>query len=151
MNPLQATWICLSKSFQFSGRAPQDEFWGFFAVLLVFRVIVGPALDLVIFGQNVLTQPGYATITDTVMLLVAPAFATALARRLQDQGISGVWAGVSFLAMLALTSLGRVYGLFDHRAYAVATLAFTLVSLGALVMAFRRSDPQPNRYGPPSA
>ena len=149
----------------FSGRADRLEYaWalGFAAIVapLIVLALSMAGLDLMVLGAP------YLAIWACFTLL----YLAAAVRRFHDFGMSAAWPGalVTLPVLLPVTPFllfaycpeacfGPKDGISDDgrgigSGILSAVLAITVLPIGTLlflVLAFRRSDPNPNRYGPP--
>ena len=161
MGPAQAIRTCLTKSFQFSGRASRPEFWWFAPVpIIVVLATVALADVSSIFEQPAVLYP--------LLFVVFPALSLAMisagARRLADTGSRLKWPfqAVMLTILIAYTICGNVLVALEHlHMYSTESLSgigFITVFLGLpfallalLVCAIplsRPSQPNSNSYGP---
>lgn len=139
----------LARSFQFSGRATRSEFWWLWVFALIVQITIGPALDLLIFGQNVYENRDFAYATFGLLILISPALAAVNVRRVHDIGLPGLWAAIPPLynAVYMALILSEVDVSKNPILFDIALIA----NLAVIVIALVPSAPRPNRYGPSPA
>jgi uncharacterized membrane protein YhaH (DUF805 family) len=128
----------LKKYAQFNGRASRDEFWCFFAFVIIMNAVAGLVGMLFGFGSAL---PGLIG-----LLLVIPQVAVAV-RRLHDIGKSGRELVVPCV-MLAAMPLAFAFRGILPKIVALGFLGITLLAFANLLTLFmKKGTTVPNRYG----
>ena len=146
MKPAQAIKTCLTKSFQFRGRASRSEYWWFFMATLLLSFLF-MRVDIDVFQKD-FWEPSVSfwPASDTFAFLSLLPLTTVGARRLQDISLPS-WPAllVSLLFVLWITTEwgAPTEAPISNIAYVVMVLSFFL-----LVAAIFPSNPGPNKYGP---
>lgn len=161
MGPAEAIRTGLATSFQFSGRASRSEFWWLTAFLVL------PFLAIMFLATQILIdlfEDQYDTAPFTIAVVILVPWLSAslvllptLIRRGHDVGLRGPFVIVPFLALypsllLQLSLMVPNDGVDSNYALFVGLPNLALLLLCVVFLArtlFRRSDPHPNRYGPP--
>ena len=129
----------LRKYADFSGRASRQEFWFFFAFVLLANAlarVVG-----MMFGM------GYALSSLVALLLIVPQVAVAV-RRLHDVGRSGRELVIPGVMLFVMPLLFAFRGILP-RIVALGFLGLTLLAFASLLTLFmKKGGSVPNRYGP---
>ena len=128
----------LKKYADFSGRASREEFWLFFAFVIIANAIAG--LVGVLLGMSGLL-PGLVG-----LLLLIPQIAVAV-RRLHDLGKTGKELVVPCLMLLLLPLAFAFRGVLPQ-IVALGFLGITLLAFAHLLALFmKKGTTVPNRYG----
>ena len=128
----------LKKYSDFNGRASRQEFWCFFAFVIIANAVCG--LVGLLFGVG-RTLPGLVG-----LLLVIPQIAVAV-RRLHDVGRSGKEVVVPCV-MLGLLPIAFAFRGILPKIVALGFLGITLMVFANLLMLFaKKGSSVPNRYG----
>ena len=137
MKLLESALSTLKKYADFSGRASREEFWCFFAFVIIVNALAG------IVGAML----GARMIAGFIgLLLVIPQIAVAV-RRLHDLGKSGRELLVPCLMLLALPLAFAFRGILPQ-IVALGYLGVTLLVFADLLMSFlKKGTTVPNRYG----
>jgi uncharacterized membrane protein YhaH (DUF805 family) len=134
----QSAFQTLKKYAEFNGRASRQEFWCFFAFLIIANAIAGLVGLLFGFGQAL---PGLIG-----LLLIIPQLSVAV-RRLHDVGRSGRELVVP-CAMVALVPLAFAFRGILPKIIALGFLGITLIAFAHLLTLFlKKGTTVPNRYG----
>jgi uncharacterized membrane protein YhaH (DUF805 family) len=169
MGFLEATKTCLSKYFDFSGRAARSEYWWF--ALFVFLVsVVFAVIDASVFGVNPDTNEGAQVLTPIFQLALAIPLLAAGWRRLHDTGKPGWYlllpAALSIATMIMLFSGIAVFSILEQGAddsealrgpaALLGVTGLTVVAVLQLILLVlmiwwlsRPSQEGTNEYGPP--
>lgn len=133
----QSALFTLRRYAQFTGRASRQEFWCFFAFVLIVQAVAG------ILG-GVLRFWSLAGLIG--LLLLIPQIAVAV-RRLHDVSRSGRELVVPFIA-LALLPLVFAFRGFLPKIVGLGLLGFALLAFANLLTYFvKKGSTVPNRYG----
>ena len=128
----------LKKYADFNGRASRQEFWSFFAFVIIANAVCG--LVGLLFGVGGML-PGLVG-----LLLIIPQVAVAV-RRLHDVGRSGKEVVVPCV-MMALVPLAFAFRGFLPKIVALGFLGITLMVFANLLILFtKKGSTVPNRYG----
>lgn len=128
----------LKKYAEFNGRASRQEFWCFFAFLIIANAVTGLVGMLFGFGPALSGLVG--------LLLVIPQIAVAV-RRLHDLGKSGRELVVPCIMFAALPLAFAFRGILP-KLVALGFLGITLLAFANLLTLFlRKGSNIPNRYG----
>lgn len=148
MGPAKAIGSCLSKSFDFSGRAARSEFWWFVGFTLLLGLVTLLMIDIPLFGFDPRTQNGNAPASTLAGLAILPATLSVFVRRMQDRGLVGWPAAAIFVASAVLSvALRRLPGMYTP-ATSTIDLVVTGLLIAVLLIALLPGTPGPNRYGP---
>jgi uncharacterized membrane protein YhaH (DUF805 family) len=128
----------LKKYADFNGRASRNEFWCFFAFLIIVNAVAG--IVGMMFGVG-------GTLPSLIgLLLVIPQVAVAV-RRLHDLGRTGRELVVPCVMLAALPLAFAFRGILP-KIVALGLLGLTLLVFANLLMLFtRKGSTVPNRYG----
>lgn len=144
MNMMEATKVCLSKYFQFSGRARRAEYWWFYFVTVIVSIVLG-------FVDGVMSlAPNGLTVLSTIWSLVTliPSMAAG-SRRLHDTDRSGWWQLLWVFPMVALLMpfvfLSIRSG--NEGLLIVALIVFVVAAIVLLVWLATKGTQGPNRFG----
>ena len=96
MGFIEATEVCFSKYFNFSGRARRSEYWFFY----LFTIISSLALGFVEGLIGIFPNTDQAIIANIFSLLVLIPSIAVGARRLHDTNRSGWWLLLSFAIII---------------------------------------------------
>jgi uncharacterized membrane protein YhaH (DUF805 family) len=144
----------MQKSFDFSGRASRSEFWKFIFFISVIHSILfnwfsqQPGTLSLHFGFNLNLHTEAPWWTNIYAAVFTLPFVSALVRRAHDLDIDGSKIFISlFIAVVAL-----IFGLKLSASQGMATA----VAVGILICLFglflfltlKKSDPNPNKFGP---
>lgn len=168
MGFVNAIKACFSKYAQFSGRARRSEFWWFFLFVAVATSLLS-AVDGQIFGIDPATEEPRRVLAGLFQLVtILPLLAVAW-RRMHDSGLPGWYVLLpvlfSFVVVGSVLGSAFVYPLIEMignqsdvfilPAVVAGATGVMLVAIAQLVLFLlmlywltRRSDPNPNRYGP---
>ena len=128
----------LKKYADFSGRASREEFWCFFAFLIIANAVASFVGLLLGFGAMLSGIVG--------ALLIIPQIAVAV-RRLHDLGKSGRELVVPCVMMLAVPLAFAFRGILP-KIVALGFLGLTLLVFANLLTLFlKKGSSVPNRYG----
>ena len=134
----QSALQTLKRYAEFSGRASRQEFWCFFAFIIIANAVAG--LTGVLFGVPA-ALPGLVG-----LLLVIPQITVAV-RRMHDVGRSGRDLLVP-CAMLALVPIAFAFRGILPKIVALGFLGITLLAFANLLSLFlKKGTTVPNRYG----
>ena len=134
---LESALSTLKKYADFSGRASREEFWCFFAFVIIVNALAG--IVGAMFGARLIAGL-------IGLLLVIPQIAVAV-RRLHDLGKSGRELLVPCLMLLALPLAFAFRGILPQ-IVALGYLGVTLLVFANLLMSFlKKGGTIPNRYG----
>jgi uncharacterized membrane protein YhaH (DUF805 family) len=134
----ESAFQTLRKYADFNGRASREEFWCFFAFVIIANAIAG-------FVGAVLGLWG-ALSGLVAVLLVIPQLAVAV-RRLHDVGKSGKELVVPCVMLLAVPVMFR-FGGFLPKIVALGFFGITLLAFANLLTLFiKKGGTVPNRYG----
>ena len=137
MKLLESALSTLKKYADFSGRASREEFWCFFAFVIIVNALAG--ILGAMFGARMIAGL-------IGLLLVIPQIAVAV-RRLHDLGKSGRELLVPCLMLLALPLAFAFRGILPQ-IVALGYLGVTLLVFANLLMSFlKKGTTVPNRYG----
>ena len=137
MKLLGSALSTLKKYADFSGRASREEFWCFFAFVIIVNALAG--IVGAMFGARLIAGL-------IGLLLVIPQIAVAV-RRLHDLGKSGRELLVPCLMLLALPLAFAFRGILPQ-IVALGYLGVTLLVFANLLMSFlKKGATIPNRYG----
>lgn len=137
MKLIESALYTLKRYADFAGRASRQEFWYFFAF-----VIIGSAIASIV--GAVLIGPLLSGAIG--LLLIIPQLAVAV-RRLHDVGRTGRELFVPCI-MLALLPLAFAFQGILPRIVALGYLGITLLVFGNLLMLFtKKGSTIPNKYG----
>jgi uncharacterized membrane protein YhaH (DUF805 family) len=137
MKLLESALSTLKKYADFSGRASREEFWCFFAFVIIVNALAG--IIGAVFGARMIAGL-------IGLLLVIPQIAVAV-RRLHDLGKSGRELLVPCLMLLALPLAFAFRGILPQ-IVALGYLGVTLLVFANLLMSFlKKGTTVPNRYG----
>jgi len=138
MKLLESAVYTLKKYADFSGRASREEFWCFFA----FLIIANAAASIV----GMLLRVGPMLSSAITLLLIIPQLAVAV-RRLHDLGKSGRELVVPCLMLLLLPLAFAFRGILPQ-IVALVFLGLTLLAFAHLLTLFmKKGTTVPNRYG----
>ena len=138
MKLLESAFGTLKKYADFSGRASREEFWCFFA----FVIIANAAASIV--GMLLGVRPILSSAV--ALLLVIPQIAVAV-RRLHDLGKSGQELVVPCLMLLLLPLAFAFRGILPQ-IVALGFLGLTLLAFAHLLTLFmKKGTSVPNRFG----
>jgi len=128
----------LKKYADFNGRASRNEFWCFFAFLIIVNAVAG--IVGMMFGVG-------GTLPSLIgLLLVIPQVAVAV-RRLHDLGRTGRELAVPCVMLAALPLAFAFRGILP-KIVALGLLGLTLLVFANLLMLFtKKGSTVPNRYG----
>ena len=128
----------LKKYAEFNGRASRQEFWSFFAFVIIANALTG--LVGLMFGVG----PALSGLVG--LLLIIPQIAVAV-RRLHDLGKSGRELAVPCVMLLALPLAFAFRGILP-KIVALGFLGITLLVFANLLTLFlKKGSTVPNRYG----
>lgn len=167
MSATVGLWEHFRRLFQFNGREDRASFWPY-AALVYGIMTIGSVLAMVpVFLPTTFTSdqvapamPNLLMIVDGMMLtalLCVRLYAAAVARRLHDGGLSGLWGLVPLPFLLfSMTRMRNVFHELDRMQQSmrsfesifVSNLLYMLTIIGLIVLLCRRSDPRPNRFDP---
>jgi uncharacterized membrane protein YhaH (DUF805 family) len=134
----QSALYTLKKYAEFNGRASREEFWCFFAFVIVINALAGLIGMLLGVGR---VLPGLIG-----LLLIIPQIAVAV-RRLHDIGKGGKELAVPCV-MLALLPLAFAFRGILPKIVALGFLGITLLVFANLLTLFlKKGTSVPNRYG----
>ena len=134
----QSAMQTLKKYADFKGRASREEFWCFFAFVIIANAVTGLVGMLFGFGPALSGLVG--------LLLVIPQIAVAV-RRLHDLGKSGRELVVPCIMFAALPLAFAFRGILP-KLVALGFLGITLLAFANLLTLFlRKGSNIPNRYG----
>ena len=134
----QSALQTLKKYAQFKGRASREEFWCFFAFVIIVDAIAG--IIGLLFGASG-ALPGLVG-----LLLIIPQIAVAV-RRLHDLGRSGRELVVPCI-MLAVLPIAFAFRGILPKIVALGLLGLTLIVFANLLLLFiKKGGTIPNRYG----
>ena len=155
MGPIQSIKTCLAKSFQFSGRASQSEFWWFATVFIGGAFAFFWFVELYLPGRMKLLENPAGTSLLTFLVLFTCPFIAAAWRRNQDRGRAGASVMPPFVILafgiaiafleVWLTGGGELAGLSGML---IGYGGFLILSPFVLISLAAPSTPGPNRYGP---
>ena len=135
---LQSALQTLKKYADFKGRASRDEFWCFFAFLVIANAVASFVGLLLGFGPTLAAIVG--------ALLVIPQLAVAV-RRLHDLGKSGRELVVPCVMFMAVPLAFAFRGILP-KIVALGLLGITLLVFANLLTLFiKKGTTVPNRYG----
>lgn len=138
MKLLESAIYTLKKYADFSGRASREEFWYFFA----FLILANAAASIV----GMLLGVGPMLSSAVALLLIIPQLAVAV-RRLHDLGKSGRELVVPCLMLLLLPIAFAFRGILPQ-IVALGFLGLTLLAFAHLLTFFmKKGTTVPNRYG----
>ena len=140
MKLLESAIYTLKRYADFSGRASREEFWCFFA----FLIIANAAASIV----GMLLGAGPMLSSAVTLLLIIPQLAVAV-RRLHDLGKSGRELVVPCLMLLLLLlPLAFAFRGILPQIVALGFLSLTLLAFAHLLTLFmKKGTTVPNRYG----
>ena len=128
----------LKKYAEFNGRASRQEFWCFFAFVIIANAVTG--LVGLLFGVG----PALSGLVG--LLLIIPQIAVAV-RRLHDLGKSGRELAVPCVMLLAVPLAFAFRGILP-KIVALGFLSITLLVFANLLTLFlKKGSTVPNRYG----
>lgn len=134
----ESALLTLRKYAEFNGRASRQEFWAFFAFVLIANALAG-------FLGALLGMRGALSGLVAVLLLV-PQLAVAV-RRLHDVGKPGRELVVPCLMLVAAPIMFR-FGGFLPKIVALGFLGLTLLAFANLLaLLSKKGSTIPNRYG----
>ena len=134
----ESALLTLRKYAEFNGRASRQEFWCFFAFVIIANALAG-------FIGAVLGLWGALSGLVAIVLLI-PQLAVAV-RRLHDVGKSGKELVVPCMMLFAAPILFR-FGGFLPKVVALGLFALTLLAFANLLSLFtKKGSTIPNRYG----
>ena len=134
----ESAFQTLRKYADFNGRASRQEFWCFFAFVIIANAVTGLVGMLLGFGPALSALVG--------LLLIVPQIAVAV-RRLHDLNKSGRELVVPCVMFAALPLAFAFRGVLP-KLVALGFLAFTLLAFANLLTLFlRKGTNVPNRYG----
>ena len=137
MKLLESALSTLKKYAEFSGRASREEFWCFFAFVIIVNALAG--IVGAMFGARLIAGL-------IGLLLVIPQIAVAV-RRLHDLGKSGRELLIPCLMLLALPLAFAFRGILPQ-IVGLGYLGVTLLVFANLLMSFlKKGATIPNRYG----
>jgi len=135
---LQSALQTLKKYADFKGRASRDEFWCFFAFLIIANAVASLVGLLLGFGPTLAAIVG--------ALLIIPQLAVAV-RRLHDLGKSGRELVVPCVMFMAVPLAFAFRGILP-KIVALGLLGITLLVFANLLTLFiKKGTTVPNRYG----
>jgi len=135
---LQSALQTLKKYADFKGRASRDEFWCFFAFLIIANAVASFVGLLLGFGPTLAAIVG--------ALLIIPQLAVAV-RRLHDLGKSGRELVVPCVMFMAVPLAFAFRGILP-KIVALGLLGITLLVFANLLTLFiKKGTTVPNRYG----
>ena len=138
MKLLESALYTLKKYADFSGRASREEFWYFFAFVIVANAVAG------IVGLLLGSRGAFAGLVG--LLLVIPQLAVAV-RRLHDVGKSGREVIVPCVMLLLVPVAFAFRGILPQ-IVALGYLGITLLAFAHLLTLFlKKGSTIPNRYG----
>lgn len=158
MTLLDSIENCLTKTFQYSGRASRSEFWWFFLFVLFARLALGAFKHIVLMTSQGLGTALELVVTMISLILILPTVAVQV-RRLHDVGHSGWWVGLLWCLLTILFVLSlfwnasiRSTGSGDpyQSSIMVIALATAVVWVWVFFLTIKRGDAGPNRYGNPT-
>lgn len=170
MSATVGLWEHFRRLTDFRGREDRASFWPY-AALVYGLMTIGSVAIMIVAMNSVMpgTSDGMAEVSAPafpdmgmffvgIMILTAVAvllYAAAVARRLHDRGLSGLW-GLMPLPFLLFSmimmrdffgSFGSAHPNIDRFSQIfTSNLIYMLTLLALIVLLARRSDPQPNRY-----
>ena len=128
----------LKKYADFNGRASREEFWSFFAFVIIIQAAAG------FVGMLLRLGPGLSGLVG--LLLIIPQIAVAV-RRLHDVGKSGMDLVVPGVLLLALPLAFAFRGILPQ-IVALGVLGTALLLFANLLRLFlKKGATVPNRYG----
>jgi uncharacterized membrane protein YhaH (DUF805 family) len=134
----QSAMQTLKKYADFKGRASRDEFWCFFAFLIIANAVASLVGLLLGFGPTLAAIVG--------ALLIIPQLAVAV-RRLHDLGKSGRELVVPCVMFMAVPLAFAFRGILP-KIVALGLLGITLLVFANLLTLFiKKGTTVPNRYG----
>ena len=135
---LESAMSTLKKYADFSGRASRQEFWCFFAFVIIANAVAGLVGLLLGFGPALSGLVG--------LLLIVPQVAVAV-RRLHDLGKSGRELFAPCVMLLAVPLAFAFRGILPQ-IVALGFLGVTLLAFANLLTMFlKKGSTVPNRYG----
>lgn len=138
MKLFESALYTLKKYADFSGRASREEFWYFFAFVIVVNALAG------IVGMLLGSRGAFAGLIG--LLLVIPQLAVAV-RRLHDVGNSGRELVVPCVMLLLVPVAFAFRGILPQ-IVALGFLGITLLVFAHLLTLFlKKGSTIPNRYG----
>ena len=154
VGPFQAIKTCLAKSFQFSGRASQAEFWWFVGLVLLGGLVIAFVDDRLIGHRNSAFAEHHLLIWLYIFVVLLPLHAVA-ARRLKDANWPR-WFAIAPLAITVICVAGMIAQLgilpyYDLKGlgWFLAWLALTYPFSMALIIGLSlRSSPFSTLSGP---
>ena len=146
MKPAQAIKTCLTKSFQFKGRAARSEYWWFFLATLMLELICF-AVDLYVFEKD-LMEPiiSFWPASDIFVLITALPIAAVGARRLQDISFAG-WPAVLATIFLLASTISE-WGNPVDSPLSIFFVVWACFTLALWILALFPSSSALNKYGP---
>jgi uncharacterized membrane protein YhaH (DUF805 family) len=134
---IESAVFTLKKYADFNGRASRQEFWYFFAFVIIANAVAGLSGAL-LFGPLLSGAIG--------LLLIIPQLAVAV-RRLHDVGRTGRELVVPCVMLLLLPLAFAFQGILPN-IVALGYLGITLLVFGNLLMLFaKKGSTIPNKYG----
>jgi uncharacterized membrane protein YhaH (DUF805 family) len=128
----------LKKYADFNGRASREEFWSFFAFVIIIQALAG------VVGMLLRVGPGLSGLVG--LLLIIPQIAVAV-RRLHDVGKSGMELVVPGVLLFALPLAFAFRGILPQ-IVALGVLGTALLLFANLLRLFlKKGATVPNRYG----
>ncbi len=103
MGFVEATRVCFTKYFVFSGRASRPEYWWFFLFVIIVSVVLS-VIDTTVFGTDLETSDSSGPLSSIFQLMVLVPLLAAGWRRLHDSGRPG-W----YLLLPAALSLATTF------------------------------------------
>ena len=132
--------VCLSKYFDFTGRASRSEYWWWF----LFIILLSVPVTFVTVGYNMPWLYGLFVLSMTLPTLAVGA------RRLHDLGRTGWWqaAAPSLLGVAAAVGSERKFGSGPDTTGPLLNAAAFFIIIVVLIFCARHGDPSDNKYGP---
>ena len=103
MDFMEAVKTCLSKYFDFKGRARRSEYWWFYLFTIIGSIITG-IIDAIIFGVESAANGGVISLIFSLAVIIPTI--SAAARRLHDTNRSGWWQLLPLTPLLILILAG---------------------------------------------
>lgn len=169
--PVAATWRCMARYAQFSGRASRREFWWFWLVCVA-GLWIALILESVLLAHGAGADSTAGGQDARVVLPVTSVFALAVAlpqlavgwRRMHDTGrsglfliyplivLTGIGGFVSFMGATTSVLSGDLAALVSDAGDLVLGLAILVLGVSPLLVVWwltRPGQPGTNRHGPP--
>lgn len=168
MGLLDATKVCLSKYFTFSGRASRPEYWWFLLFVVVVSIIL-EVVDAMLFGEDAEAGGGQTVLSGLFQLAMFIPLLSAGWRRLHDSGKPGWYiilpTIVSLIFMVGMVTGFLALGVVENHVLDAeepgpggillaggGLIIFAIIQIVVAVLMLwwltRPSDSSDNRYGP---